>query len=207
MVLTAALRLVFIFLRIRQTLPLIPPSHTVFNMSLLSALSYAFDTSMNVRYVSFLSCFDMSIMARSMKRWSQVEEPRLPPPWACVKGTCASMRLSISVSSMEPIAEDVVIPLWLFKLSLSPFPFQILVIWPRFQEVGISSSSQIVSMSGCRKFVIFSPGLLSISFLISVVDFPFVFFSIASVISSLCGGRLYGSDSYSRFSINCIVLT
>ena len=147
-VLTTTFRLVFIFLRIRHAFPFIPLSQIVFSMSSLSALSYALKTSMKVKNVAFLSCLDRSIMALRMRRWSHVEDPLFPPPWACVKGMRASIRWSISVSRMVPMDEEVVIPLWLFNFSLSPFPFQILVICPRFHEVGISSSSQIVLING-----------------------------------------------------------
>ena len=84
---------------------------------------------------------------------------------------------------MELMDDEVVMPLWLWRLSLSPFPFQILVMCPVFHVDGIISSSQIVLIRGKRKSDMGSPGLFNISFLMSVVDLPFDLLCMASMIS------------------------
>ena len=58
-----------------------------------------------------------------LKRWSQVDFLFFPSPWACVIFTSFSIRLYINVSTMVPMADDVVMPLWFDRISLSSFPY------------------------------------------------------------------------------------
>jgi len=91
-------------------------------------------------------------MARNINKWSQHDAPFFPPPWAWVNLTRCSILLSIIVSMIVPIAEEVVIPLWLLRSSLSPFPFQMLVILPLFHCFGMFSSVQMVFYKGVQNF-------------------------------------------------------
>ena len=72
-----------------------------------------------------------------------------------MNGIVYSMRSSKSVSNMVPMDVDVVMPLWLLSSSLSPLPFQMLVMWPLFQLFGMVSSCHMVAISGYINSTIF----------------------------------------------------
>merc|ERR1712082_392281 len=187
LVLTFAVKPTFSACVKRQLLPLNPFLCRMYNMSSMLARSYAFFTSKKEMSRCLPSIFARAIMFLRMKIWSVGEAPFWPPAWACENLIVFMMLLFSTSSGIVQMELETVIPRWFPIHSRSPFPFHMLVMIPRLNWEGASSSSQNAFITGMIRSTMGSPPFFSKMFFQSVVAFLSFFFWMISFISSLLG--------------------